>query len=113
MTDKKQSNWKPIIAGVIVLIMTFGFVGWVTLETIHTIPTSKMTDYSYNGEIIDVHFTGSGFFTTSETIVQFERVKTLTFYGSYYEIRRHQNATINYSVNKYNTMFFNDVTYEK
>ena len=101
-----------IIICIVVGVFIFGVIGLAITEMVHSSPISKKTNYLHTGEIINVHFTEHGTFVRSITIVQFENDKYLKFYDrTHYEIHESPNATIHYSVNKYDRMFFNDIKY--
>ena len=99
-----------------VTILFLVLVGIIMVDDYRNLPIELSEECSYEGEIIDVRFVERtvGFLSTtpSKTVVRFKDGEYLTFHNKlHYGIHEAQNATINYSVNKYGKMFFDSVIY--
>jgi hypothetical protein len=112
MSDKKERDWLIIALCIItvalaVLVCALGLTDMYQCSGI-----SEQTNYVHTGEIINVQFVEYSIVRPA-TIVQFKNNKYLEFHDErLYEIHESSNAIIYYSVNKYDRMFFNSITYE-
>lgn len=109
--NKKKINWIRILSLMCFYMVLIGVPLFAFSPMIIESPIGEINYYSYKGEISDVYYFDGTFGAGSKTIVQLENGKTLEFIGDpLYNIRKCQNATLNYSQNRFKVLFFNNIT---